>query len=71
MGFHGNHAFSYSPKIKDKVFRKLGVPMKNMAPCETVMSGASWPQIRSRGNCNLYLLLFSRIQHLDMIRKTD
>ena len=72
MGCHGNHAFSHS---KYKCFRtnlrKLGVQMNNMAPMRNCPKGCMVDQIRSWGNCNFHLLLFSLIRHLDVIKKTD
>ena len=43
--------------------------MNNMAPMRYCPEGCMVDQTRSRGNCNFYLLLFSLIQHLDMIKR--
>ena len=74
MRCHGNHAFSHSTnKCFRTNFSQIGgvVQMNNMAPMRYCPEGCMVDQTRSRGNCNFYLLLFSLIQHLDMIKKTD
>ena len=43
--------------------------MNNMAPMRDCPERGIVDQIRSRDNCNFYLLLFSLIQHLGMIKK--
>ena len=72
MGCHGNHAFSHS---KNKCFRtnvsQIGGQMNNMAHMRNCPEGCMVDQIRSRGNCNFYLPLFSLIHDLDLLKKTD
>ena len=72
MGCHGNHAFSHSTnKCFRNFFRKLGGQMNNMAHMRNCPEGSMVDQIRSRGNCNFCLPLFSLIHHLDLIKQTD
>ena len=72
MGCHGNHAFSHS---KNKCFRtnvsQIGGSneKKNMAHMRNCPEGCMVDQIRSRGNCNFYLPLFSLIHDLDSLKK--
>ena len=72
MGCHGNHAFSHS---KNKCFRtnfsQIGGQMNNMTHMRNCPEGCMVDQIRSRGNCNFYLPLFSPKHDLDLIKKTD
>ena len=48
-----------------------GGHMNNMAHMRNCPDGCMVDQIRSRGNWNFYLPLFSLIHHLDLIKKTD
>ena len=75
MGCHGNHAFSHS---KNKCFRTNfpqigggGGQMNNIAHMRNCPERCMVDQIRSSGNCYLFLPLFSLIHDLDLIRKTD
>ena len=74
MGCHGNHAFSHS---KNKCFRtkfsQIGGGGSNEQYCthKNCPEGCMVDQIRSQGNCNFYLPLFSLIHDLDLIKKTD
>ena len=45
--------------------------MNNMAHMRNCPEGCMVDQIRSRGNCNFYLPLFSLIHDLDLLKKTD
>ena len=73
MGCHGNHAFSHSKNkcFGTKIFTKFGGQMNNMAHMRNCHERCMVDQIRSRGNCNFYLPLFSLIHDLDLIKKTD
>ena len=59
--------------VLGQIFHKLGGggQMNNMAHMRNCTEGCIVDQIRSRGNCNLYLPLFSLIHDLDLIKKTD
>ena len=52
-----------------QIFGKLGGQMNNMAHMRNCPEGCMVYQIRSRGNCNFYLPLFSLIHDLDLIKK--
>ena len=72
MGCHGNHAFSHSTnKCFRAMFLQIGGQMNNMAYMRNCPEGCMVGQIRSRGNCNFYLPLFSLKHHLDLIKNTD
>ena len=72
MGCHGNHAFSHSKnKCFRTIFSQIGGQMNNLAHMRNYPEGCMVDQIRSRGNYNLYLSLFSVIHDLDLIKKTD
>ena len=43
--------------------------MNNMAHMRNCSEGCMVDQIRSRGNCNVYLTLFSLIHDLNLIKK--
>ena len=57
--------------VLGQIFRKLEGQMKNMAHMRNCPEGCMVDQIRSRGNHNFYLPLFSLIHDLDLIKKTD
>ena len=54
-----------------QMFRKLGGQMNNMAHMRNYPEGCMVDQIRSRGNCNFYLPLFSLIHDLDLLKCLD
>ena len=55
--------------VLGQIFRKFGGQMNNMAHKRNCLEGCMVDQIRSRGNCNFYLPLFSLIHDLDLIKK--
>ena len=55
--------------VLGQMFRKLGGQINNMAHMRNCPEGCMVDQIRSRGNCNFYLPLFSLIHDLDLIKK--
>ena len=57
--------------VLGQIFCKLGSQMNNMTHMRNCPEGCMVDQIRSRGNCNFYLPLFSLILDLDLIKKTD
>ena len=70
MGCHGNHAFSHSTNKSLRTnFSQIGDQMNNTAHMRNCPEGCMVVQIRSRGNCNFYLPLFSLIHHLDLIKR--
>ena len=70
MCCHGNHAFSHSTnKCFRTKFSQIGGQMNNMTHMRNCPEGCMVDQIRSRGNCNFYLPLFSLIHHMDLIKK--
>ena len=70
MGCHGNHAFSHSTnKCFRTIFSQIGGSNEQYGTHEKCPEGCMVDQIRSRGNCNFYLPLFSR-PGLDK-KKTD
>ena len=57
--------------VLGQMFRKLGGRMNNMAHMRNCPEGCMVDQIRSRGNCNFYLPLFSLIMTWTCYKKTD
>ena len=57
--------------VLGQFFCKLGGQMKNDTHEKLSPEGCMVDQIRSRGNCNFYLPLFSLIHDLDLKKKAD
>ena len=55
--------------VLGQMFHKLGGQMNYMAHMRNCPEGCMVDQIRSRGNCNFYLPLFSLIHDLELLKK--